>query len=114
MELKLKFKGFVGTITMRAATNLERLKLMEKLNVNIIDLAESKDDKSVMSSLMTTSNIIALLEESKNYYIDVSLKKGKKEFTSFDDLNDDASCQNVLMECATKALMGLGDAESKK
>jgi len=114
MELKLKFKDFVGSVTMRAATNLERLKLMEKLNVNIMELAESKDDKSVIGSLMTTSNIIALLEESKNYYVEVALKNGKKEYKSFDDLNDDSDCTNILMECATKALMGLGDSETKK
>jgi len=114
MELKLKFKGFTGTVTMRAATNLGRLQLMEKLNVNIMELADSKDDKTAMSSLMTTKNIIALLEASKEHYIDVSLKKGKKEFLSFDDLNEDSECQSVLMECATKALMGLGDSESKK
>lgn len=118
MELKLKFTGFTGSITMRAATNLDRLKLMEKLSINIMDLVESKDDeekhKNAVSSLMSTKNIIALIEASKDHYLEVALKKGKKEFTSFSDLNEDSECQVILMECATKALLGLGDAESKK
>jgi uncharacterized protein related to proFAR isomerase len=119
MELVLKFKGFTGNVVMKAATNLDRLELMEKLNVNIMELATSSEDSEkdrdkFASTFLTTSNIIALLKESKDYYISVDLKKGKKEFKSFDDLNDDSDCQTVLMECATKALLGLGDSESKK
>ena len=118
MELKLKFEGYQGTITMRVANNIQRLEIMDDLSIDIMALASvtsSEEVKAVAAEkFMTLKNIIRLLNTSKEYFVDVSLKNGKKEYKSFDDLNNDPDCQSILMDCATKALLGIGGKEEKK
>jgi len=113
MELKLNFEGFEGEVVLRVATNIERLEIMDTLGMDLMKLgAQSKDD--LATNLMTTKNIIQMLKLSESHYIKVNLKKGNKKYKSFDDLNNDSDCQAILMECATKCMMGLGEQTEKK
>lgn len=118
MELKLKFEGFEGSITMRIATNIERFEVMDELSLDVLSMASSNQDeearKSATDNLMNMKNIVKLLKLSKDYYVKVAIKKGNVSFKSFDDLNNDPECQSILMECATKSLLGLGVDTEKK
>jgi hypothetical protein len=114
VELKLNFDGYEGHITMRVATNIDRIDIMDKIGVNLMDLV---GDKEVVANLFTkASTIVRLLKASKKYYESVNLKGVNRNvlLESFDDLNNDPQTQNIMMECATKALLGLGDSEQKK
>jgi hypothetical protein len=116
MEIKLTFEeeGFEGHVLMRVANNIERLELMEKLGINIMDMAKEDDgEKKATDSLSSMSTVIKLIKASIDFYEHVDLIKDGKEYHSFDDLNEDVACQAVQMSCATKALMGLGEAGKK-
>ena len=116
MELKLSFDGYVGDIELKVATNIERLEAMEKLDIDIMKLSQSSQDDGIANEFMTMKNIISLLKMSESYYLKVDLTRSDdgKEFKSFDDLNNDPKCQGILMENATKCLLGLGDEMTKK
>lgn len=110
MDIKLNFEGYEGTVTMKVANNIERLELMDDMGIDIFQLAKGKGAKEGLANQKT---IIKLLKASKDFYKKVELKKDGKSYSSFDDLVDDIACQGVLMECAIKALIGMGDAEKK-
>jgi len=119
MELKIKAEGFKGHVKMRVAKNIERLEIMEKLDLNMMELVKAKKDTGISeeeigSKFMTMRNMIELMKASKDFYVEVALEKGTKKYKSYDDLDDDANCQAVMMDCATKCIMGLGADESKK
>jgi len=112
MELKLTFDDFKGHIMMNVASNIERLEVMDEIGINIMELAG--DSAKAQTAFQKTSVIVKLLKSSEKHYKEVKLSKKHKEYKSFEDLNADADCQAVMMECATKALLGLGGKEGKK
>ena len=109
MDLKLSFEGFEGTVTIRSANNLEKLRVLDKLGFDMQELTTKKaEDK-----FKKLSTITMLIEMSKDYYKKVSLKREGKDYKSFNDLLECPQCNSVLMECATKSLLGLGEDEKK-
>lgn len=110
MDINLKFDGFEGEILMRVATNIERLELMEEIGLDIFQMGKGED---VAKNIQNQKTIIALLKSSKSHYKKVNLKKDGKTYKSFDDLDNDTGCQHIMMECAMKGLMGLGDEQKK-
>ena len=111
MEIKLNFEehGFKGHVTMRTAKNSERLRALGAAGIN----AKGMTSESMEDSFSNLEVIAGIIEQAEKFCIEVDLNNGKKKYKSFEDLEDDDACQAVLMECATKALMGLGSAEKK-
>jgi hypothetical protein len=117
MEIKLTFEeeGFAGHVLMRVANIIDRLKLGQRLGPDVLKKAADDDSEESKAEIYMNnlSSSIKLIEESQAYYEHVDLIKDGKEYHSFEDLIDDPSCQPVVMSCATKALMGLGEAGKK-
>jgi len=111
MEIKLKFEehGFKGHVTMRVAKNSERLRSLGAAGIN----AKGMTAESMEDSFSNLEVIAGLIEEAEKFCVEVDLNSGKKKYKSFEDLENDQECQSILMECATKCLMGLGSAEKK-
>jgi len=119
MELKLEFEGFKGHILMKVATNTDRFELMDHLGINIMDTIKSQDGdgeggNALQQKLSTMANLVKLIKTSEKFYKEVDLKKGTRTYKSYDDLNNSSDCQSILMECATKCLLNIGDEEGKK
>lgn len=112
MELKLNYDGYEGEVVMKVATNIDRMEAMDKIGVNIMDLVQKNEKNDNPFKKMST--IIKLLKVSKKFYEKVDLKKDDRTYSSFDDLNSDPGCQHIMMDCAQKAIMGLGDELQKK
>lgn len=109
MELKLTFDDYEGSVTIRVANNIERLKTLDALGFDVGELEKGKAEDKFKSF----GSIIKLMERSKPHYKKVDLKKDGKVYKSYNDLNDDPECQAIMMECATKALLSVGDNEKK-
>jgi hypothetical protein len=109
MEINLNFEGFEGSVTMKVAKNSQRMMMMGSLGLNINDLTS----KSIEESFSSFETIGKLIEKSEPFFMKVDLKNDKRKYKSFDDLEADMACQSVLIECATKAIMGLGDSGKK-
>lgn len=119
MELKLTYEnlGFEGHVLVRVATNIERLKILDKVGISMNDFASNEKDgkevESAESKFNNMSTMIKLLEISKDFYKEVLLSKDEKDFLSFDDLNEDMECQAIQMDVAMKGLLNLGDTKKK-
>jgi hypothetical protein len=111
MEIKLTFEehGFKGHVTMRVAKNSQRLRFFGAIGLN----PDGIDEENVEENFSNLEMIGNLIEKSEEFYVEVDLNNGKKKFKSFEDLDNDMSCQTIQMECATKAIMGLGSKEKK-
>lgn len=111
MEIKLNFEehGFKGYVKMRVAKNSERLRALGAAGISV----QGMTSESVEQSFSRLEVIADLMEQAEKFCVEVDLNNGKKKYKSYEDLEMDDSCQAVLMECATKALMGLGSAEKK-
>lgn len=116
MEIKLNYdkKGFEGFVTVKVASNIERLKILDDLGIGLNDFINQKDeDSKIEEKFNNISTMIKLLEASKDFYKEVKLKKDGKKYNSFDDLNNDFACQEIQMDVAMKGLLNLGDARKK-
>ena len=119
MEIKLTYekKEFEGYIIVRVATNIERLKIMEDIGISINDFVNDATENGsageVGGKFNNLSTMVKLLEVSEGFYKEVNLKKGEKEYKSFDDLNNDIACQEIQMDVAMKGLLNLGDSKKK-
>lgn len=109
MEIKLDFEGFEGSVTMRVAKNSERMRVFGALGLNLNNLSADNFEKSFNNF----ETIGMLIERSEPFFVKVDLKSDKRKYKSFEDLEADMNCQSVLIECATKAIMGLGDTGKK-
>ena len=111
MEIKLNFEehGFKGHVLMKVAKNSQRLRALGAAGINPQGMTADKMEDS-FSNLEV---VAGLIEQSEQFYVEVDLNNGKKKYKSFEDLEADMDCQTVQMECATKALMGLGSSEKK-
>jgi hypothetical protein len=105
MDIKLTFEdeGFEGHIVVSTVTNSKRGRTLKAMGLN---------DPSKLETL-DWDNIDALIEKSKEYYKEVSLKRGDVELKSFDEMDDCSDCYQVMQQTAMKIFVGVGK-DSKK
>lgn len=94
-------KKFEGYIELKLLSYEEKLALIEEFGY--FDESEEKRDIKRNIRMM-----ISMLKVAKNYYVQVNLKNLETgfQYSSYDDLSYDSSCQQVLRDVATAIAEG--------
>ena len=124
METKLTYDGYEGYVKVRLANNIERLEALDSLGFEVSDFdtedkklskkdAANKRDKA--EKMFSKFSVIAnLIRMSEKHYLEVKLATAKKSYKSYDDLLDDGTTQEIMMNAATVALLSMGEPVEKK
>lgn len=101
-KCKGETKTFEGTITLKVLSTPEKFRLMAKCEFEI------GEDGVAKKNLKQLNAIADLIEYTKPYFLKIDLKKidGSKEFKSYDDLQYDDECSDILIEASTQFLNG--------
>lgn len=84
---------FSGFLELETPKNTSRLELMSMMNIQI-----GQDGVELMKTTKDLAQLAPLLSHSKKFYQKVELKKGDVEYKSFDDLDADSDCMNLMIE----------------
>jgi len=95
-------KQFEGSITLKVLSTSEKFRLISKCEFELDAEGIAK------KSMKQLSSIADIIDYTKPYFLKIQLKKvdGSKEYNSYDDLQFNDECSNILIETATQFLNG--------
>jgi hypothetical protein len=101
-EVEVK-AAFDGCVKVRVPTYKERMEF-RAMAVNVIAMEEGK-----LKTLEGLNQVVAMVEKSKDFYVvvDLKFKEDGTVFKSFDDLQMDPRCEEILQEIANHLARGI-------
>lgn len=101
---QLTFAGYDGFVEMKGMKNSQRFGFMQSIGIdnNVVAQMQAGGDFQI-----DLGKIGVMLDETGKHVASVNLKKGDHEYQSWDDLDEDADCLQIQIDCMS-ALLGMG------
>lgn len=106
-----QFKGFEGTVVIKPLANTERYELLAELSIEIT--GDKSLDRSIREAFGDFKKIAQLMRYCSKKIVSIDLKKDGVEYKTWQELDDDPSCQTAMLKIMMSCL-GLNDKKKQK